>query len=163
MRLLKLLINNAERIIVIAIISFIFFGANGGSFTFAKPEYVLGIPFEGKTVTIAGQPTVSLSVIREVREVSATYEHHTVATALQLMRVTEGVKEVPVVTVSTNDMGSFPSSKHSLYPNYLAKRFSLFKYIVNSEGIVSIDAPAATTEAQLEKIEKWLERLEKDR
>jgi len=160
---MRLLIKNAERIILIAIISLIFIVASGSSFTFAEPEHVLKMPFKGAAVTMAQPSTASVSFMREVCEVSATYEHHIVSTTLQLMRVIEGVKVVPAVTVLTNDMGSFPSPKHSLYPEYLTKRFSQFKYTVTSDGIVSVDSSVATIEAQLEKIEKWLEQIEKDK
>lgn len=159
---MRLLIKNTERIILIAIISLLLIVAEGSSFTFAKPEPILKIPFQGLTVARAEASTVSSSFMEEVCAVSATYEHHVVSTALQLMRVTEGVKEIPAVTVATNDMGSFPSPEHSLYPDYLAKKFSQFKYTVNNGGIVSVDAAVTTTEAQLEEIAKWLERLEED-
>lgn len=157
---MRLVINNAERIILIAIISLIFIVAGRSSFTFAKQEPDLEFSFMGMTRTVAKAPSVSSSLIKEVCAVSATYEHGIVSTALQLMRVTEGVKAVPAVTVSTNDMANFPSPKHSLYPDYLVKRFSQFKYTVNSNGIVSIDSSVITPGAQLDKIEQWLERLE---
>ncbi len=157
---MRLVIKNAERIILIAIISFLFIVVEGSSFTFAKPEPVSKIPFKDVIMARAKTSTVSLSFLKEVREVSATYEHHIVSTALQLMRVTERVKAVPAVTVATNDMGSFPSPKHSLYPDYLAKRFSQFQYTVNDKGIISVDTVVTTTDTQLEGIEKWLERLE---
>jgi len=160
---MRLLIKNAERIILIAVISLIFIVASGSSFTFAKQEPDSEFSFMGMTMTVAKAPSVSSSLMKEVCEVSATYEHHIVSTSLQLMRVIEGVKVVPAVTVLTNDMGSFPSPKHSLYPEYLTKRFSQFKYTVTSDGIVSVDSSVATIEAQLEKIEKWLEQIEKDK
>jgi hypothetical protein len=157
---MRLVIKNAERIILIAIISFLFIVAEGSSFTFAKPEPVSKIPFQDVTTARTKTSTAQLSFIKEAREVSTTYEHHIVSTALQLMRVTERVKAVPAVTAATNDMGSFPSPKHSLYPNYLSKRFSQFKYTVNDKGIVNVDTVVTTTDTQLERIEKWLERLE---
>jgi hypothetical protein len=89
------------------------------------------------------------SLIKEVREVSASYEHCVVTNALQSMRVIEGVKEVPAVTVATNDMKNFPSPEHSLYPHYLSKRFSQFAYTVNEDGIVSVDTSTATTDELL--------------
>jgi len=150
---MRLVIKNAERIILIAIISFLFIVVEGSSFTFAKPE-------PDATMARAKTSAVPFDLIKEVREVSATYEHHIVSTALQLMRVTERVKAVPAVTVATNDMGSFPSPNHSLYPDYLAKRFSQFQYTVNDKGIISVDTVVTTTDTQLERIEKWLERLE---
>jgi len=156
---MRLLIKNTERIILIVIIT-LFIVAGRSSFTFAKPENIREFSFMGITMTMAEAPTISSSLIKEVREVSATYEHHIVSTALQTMRVTEGVKEVPAVTASTNDMGSFPSPKHCLYPDYLVKRFSQFEYTVSSDGIISVDTSMATTEDQLDEIEQWLEQLE---
>ena len=79
------------------------------------------------------------------------------------MRVTEGLKVVPAVTVSTNDMACFPSLEHCLFPDYLDKRFSQFRYTVNSDGIVNVDTSGATTDALLEEIEQWLNRLKEEK
>jgi len=160
---MRILINNAERLVLIAIISLLLTVTGGSSLTFAEEEPDLEVPFLGVTIGVVEAPTVSLSLIKEIRQVSATYEHHIVATALQAMRVTEGVKAVPEVMVATDDMGSFPSPEQSLYPDYLAKRFSQFRYTVDSNGIVSVDAFFADTEAQLVMVEQWLDRLEEDK
>ncbi|MFC1986360.1 hypothetical protein ACFLWC_05150 [Chloroflexota bacterium] len=82
------------------------------------------------------------------------------STALQSMRVEEGLKQTPLVRASTNDMACFPSREHYLFPDYLDKRFSQFKYTVDSKGIVSVDTSWATTDAFLEKIKQLLDRLE---
>jgi hypothetical protein len=88
-------------------------------------------------------------LLTEVREVTASYEHHVVSNALQWMRITEGVKVVRPVRVPTNDMQNFPSPEHSLYPDYLSKRYSQFAYTVNEDGIVRVDVSSATTDELL--------------
>ena len=158
---MRFVINNAERLILVGIISFLFIVVTGSSSTFAQSEHDLNISFMGVTMTLEEAPTVQLDLVKEVREVSATYEHYIVSTALQSMRVLESIKEVSSVTVATSDMENFPSSEHSLYPDYLTKRFSQFRYTVSSNGIVSVDTSVAKTEVQLERIEQWLEKLEK--
>ncbi|MFC1931380.1 hypothetical protein ACFLXJ_04205 [Chloroflexota bacterium] len=157
---MRFLIRNAERLVLLGIIAFLLFLVTGSSATFAKSGHDLNIPFVGAAIALVEAPAVQLDLVREVREVSATYEHYIVSTALQSMRVLDGVKEVPSVTVATNDMENFPSSEQSLYPDYLTKRFSQFRYTVSSDGVVSVDASVAKTEVQLDRIEQWLDQLE---
>jgi len=45
-------------------------------------------------------------------------------------------------------------------PGYVVKRFSLFKYTVNSDGVVSVDTSGETTDALFEKIDQLLEQVE---
>ena len=71
------------------------------------------------------------------------------------------MERVPLVTMSTNNMTCFPSREYCLFPDYLDKKFSQFKYTVDSKGIVSGDTSWVTTDAFLEKIKQLLDRLEK--
>ena len=77
------------------------------------------------------------------------------------MRVQDGIKIVPIVTVPTNDMAWFPSPECCLFPDYLEKRFSQFRYTVSSEGNVTVDTSWATTDGYIEHIKQLIERLER--
>jgi hypothetical protein len=151
--------KTAKRAILTALIALLVITLGGGSVAFAKPEHTLAAPFKGVAITMTEASHAAIGLIEKIRGVVATYERNIVSTSLQSMRVTEGLREVPVVTVSTNDMAYFPSPEHSLFPDYLDKRFSQFKYTVDSNGIVSVDTSGATTDAFLEMIEQRLKRL----
>ena len=141
----------------VALLLLMLFG--GTSLAFAKPEHSMATPFKGIAITVTEAPNAVISLIEDIRGVAAGYERNIVSTALQSMRVIEGLKKIRPVAVSTNDMAYFPSSKHPLFPDYLDKRFSQFKYTVDSRGIVSVHTSGATTDALLEKIEQLLGRL----
>ncbi len=143
--------------VVIALLSVLF---GGTSLAFAKPEHALAAPFKGIAITLTQASAGAISLIEDVRGVAATYERQIVSAALQAMRVEEDLKEFPPVPESTNDMMRFPSPEHRLFPGYLDKRFTQFKYTVDSKGIVSVDTSWATTDAFLEKIKQLLDRLE---
>ena len=137
----------------------IFVGAT--SFAFVNPEHVLAAPFRGVTITVSKTVVGAVELIEVVRGVGATSERKTVSTALQSMRVLESMKIVPAVTVPTNDMACFPSQECCLFPDYLDKRFSQFRYTVNSKGIVSVDTSWAATDDFIENIKQLIERLER--
>ena len=155
--------RRAQRPIAIAIVSLLLMIVGGGSFAFANPEHVLATPFRGVAAIMGEASYAAIGLIEEIHGVVATYERSIVSTALQSMRVTEGLRVVPAVTVPTNDMAYFPSPKHCLFPDYLDKRFSQFKYTVDSNGILSIDTSGATTDAFLKKIEARLKELTKEK
>ena len=144
---------------VAAVLLSVFLG--GTSFAFAKPEHALVTPFRRIAITLTKTSTGGIILIEDVRGIVATFERQVVSTALQSMRIEKGLKQTPTVTVSTNDMTRFPSQEHPLFPDYLDRKFSLFKYTVDSKGIISIDTSWATTDAFLNKIEHMLARLEK--
>lgn len=148
-----------QRAILIAVISLLLILAGGTSFAFAQPEHTLATPFKGVAITVTELSAGAISLIEDARRVIATYEHNIVSTALQSLRVIEGLREVPPVTVPTNDMANFPSPEYPLFPDYLNKRFSQFKYTADSNGIISVDTSGATTDALLEKIKHLLNRL----
>ncbi len=149
----------ARQVILIAVISLLLITTGGTSLAFAKPEHTLATPFKGVAITVTEASSAAISLIEDIRGVVATYERNIVSTALQSMRVIEDLRKMPPVTVSTNDMAHFPSPEHPLFPDYLDKRFSQFKYTVDSQGIVTVDTSGATTDTLLEKIEQLLNRL----
>jgi len=155
-------LDKVTRRVVLGVVIVLFSILLGGtSLAFVKPEHVLAAPFRGIAITLTKASAGAISLIEDVRGIAATQERKIVSTALQSMRVEEGLKRAPLVTVSTNDMTCFPSREYCLFPDYLDKRFSQFKYTVDSKGIVSVDTSWATTDAFLEKIKQLLDRLEK--
>lgn len=136
--------------------------AGGTAFAFAEPQHTLATPFKGVAITVAEASSAPVRLIEDIRGVVATYERNIVSTALQSMRVTEDLRDVPPITVPTNDMARFPSPEHPLFPQYLDKRFSQFRYTVDKDGIVSVDKSTATTDAFLKKIAEWLNRLKEE-
>lgn len=151
--------REAQRVILIVIISLLLIIGGGSSFAVAQPEHTLATPFRGVAITVAETSSAAISLIEDIRGVVATYERNIVSTALQSMRIIEGLRDVPPVTMPTNDMARFPSPEHPLFPDYLDKRNSQFKYTVDSTGTVSVNTSGATTDALLKKIEQLLKRL----
>ncbi|MFC1874511.1 hypothetical protein ACFLYX_04335, partial [Chloroflexota bacterium] len=122
----------------------------GTILAFTKPENVLTAPFRGVASTVAQASIGVAELLNSTREVTASAELNIVSTALQSMRVDRSLKTVPSVVTPSNDMGSFPSGEFSLYPAYLDKRHSQFRYTVNSRGIVTVDTSWATTDRFLQ-------------
>jgi len=152
--------KTGQRVILIAVISFLVIVLGGTSFAFANPEHTVAAPFKGAAITAMKTSQGAIGLIEDVRAVVAMYERNTISGALQGMRAIEKLSEIPPVIVSTNDMANFPSSEHPLFPDYLDKRYSQFKYTTSSKGIINIDTSGATTDALLKRIRRLLNRLE---
>lgn len=157
---MRFLYINVPRVVLIAIISFFFIISGRSYFTFAQPEHNAEFSLMNLKASISESAALSSDLIEEVQEISALYEHYVISTALQSMRVIERVKEVPDVNTATNDMAMFPSAEHSLYPHYLTKRYSQFKYTVDCDGIVDIDTTSPTTVCHLAQLEDCLNSIE---
>ena len=157
---MKFLYINIPRLVLIAIFSFSCLIMGGSYLTFAQPDDGMELSFMNLKLSVSESPASALTLIKEAREVSALYEHHIVTTALQSMRVLEGVKDVPAVTAATNDMASFPSAEHSLFPQYVTKRFSQYKYTVDSDGVVDVDTASPTMVSDLEFVENYFKSIE---
>ena len=156
---MRFLYINVPRLVLIAIIPlFVILGKS--YFTHAQLEDGMELRFTNLKLSVTGSPSLSSSLIEQAREVSALCEHHIITTALQSMRVLEGVKSVPEITTATNDMANFPSAEHSLYPHYVTKRFSQYKYTVDSNGIVDINTATPTVVCDLEFVENYLKSIE---
>jgi len=148
------------KVVAVVLLS-IFVG--GTSFAFVNPEHVLATPFRGIAITVSKTVVGAVEFIEIVRGVGATSERKIVSTALQSMRVQESMRIVPAVTIATNDMARFPSQEYCLFPDYLDRRYSQFRYTVNSRGIVNVDTSWATTDDFIENIKQLIERLERDK
>lgn len=157
---MRILFINVPRVVFIVIISLFFLTLGKSHFTFAQTDDGMEFSFMNSKMSIAESPALSSSLIEAVQDVSALYEHNVISSALQAMRVIEGVKAVPAITLATNDMANFPSAEHSLYPHYLAKRYSQFKYTVDGDGIVGVDTASPTMVCHLEQIEDCLKYIE---
>lgn len=157
---MRFLFINVPRVVLIAIFSLFCIIAGKSYFTYAQPEQGMEFSFMNAKMSIAESPAAVSSLIEEAQEISALYEHYVISTALQSMRVIEGVKEVPAISMATNDMAKFPSAEHSLYPHYLTTRYSQFKYTVDTNGIVDIDTSSPTTVCHLEQIANCLNSIE---
>ena len=157
---MRFLYINVPRVVLIAIFSLFFLIAGKSYFTFAQPENSMEFSFINTKMSIAESPALASGLIEAAQDISALYEHNIISTALQSMRVIEGVKEVPAISMATNDMAKFPSAEHSLYPHYLTKRYSQFKYTVDRDGIVGIDTASPTMVCHLEQIEDSLKYIE---
>lgn len=132
----------------------------GSALAFAQPGHVLAAPFKDVAASIAEVSSVAaVRLIEEVRGVVALFERNVVSTAVQAMRITEDLRVLPAVTVPTNDMSRFPSAEHCLFPHYLDKRFSQFRYTLDGDGIVAVDKSTATTDAFLKRIGERLSQL----
>lgn len=127
----------------------------------ANPDHVVAEPFRGPAKFLLNASSEATHLMEYVRGVVATYERNIVSTALQSMRVIEDITVIPEISISTNDMTQFPSQEYPLFPEYLDKRYSQFKYTVNSKGIIVVDTSGATTNRLLESIEDLLYRLER--
>jgi hypothetical protein len=152
--------NKARQWVTVALAALLLLVFAGGSaFAMAQPEHKLAIPFRGVASTVLMTSAEAIHLIEDIRHIVAAYERNIVSTALQSMRVIEELDELSPVTSSTNDMAYFPSPQHPLFPDYLDKRFSQFKYTVDSTGIISVDTSGATTDTFLEKMERLIHQL----
>jgi hypothetical protein len=135
-------------------------GITGTSLAFAKPDSAFAAPFRGTAVTVARVASGAIGLIEDVRSIGASSERQVVSTSLQLMRISEDVRLLNPVVEPTNDMAHFPSREHSLFPTYLDRRYSQFRYTVDEYGIVTVHTESATTDPILEKIESLILSLE---
>lgn len=150
----------AQQIVVGTAILLFAIGFGGTSFALAKPYSALAAPFRVVVVTLVKTSVGAIELIDGVRGITTAQEREIVSTALQSMMIDEGMQSVPKVSLPTNDMASFPSSSCCLFPDYLAKRFSQFRYTVDSYGSVVVDTSWSTNDPFLTNLKKQIERLD---
>jgi predicted Zn finger-like uncharacterized protein len=158
-RIISALKRIMPSVVLYAVVSTLLVSAVGGSVAAVRPEHALAMPFKGVAITLTEASSGAMSLIGNIREIVSAYERNIVSEALQSMRTIESLGEIPQVSMPTNDMAFFPSPEYSLFPDYLDKRFSQFRYSVDGRGIVSVDTTGATTDAMLKKIEVLAGRL----
>ncbi|MFC1919075.1 hypothetical protein ACFLWW_03800 [Chloroflexota bacterium] len=137
------LFSVVKQAIVMAVFSVFMITTVGTSVTFAKANPVPADPFQEAAMPASWASAEIDKLLERVKGTIGTYEHSVVSESVQSMRVIEGLRDVPPVTVPTSDMKTFPTPQHSLFPGYLAKRYSQFRYTVSRDGIVSVEAPDA--------------------
>lgn len=147
-----------KRAMVTALTAVVVFVA-GTTLAFASPENALAAPFRGIVEMLAQMTVVAVDIIDDVRGIAAGYERQTVSSALQAMRVVDGISQVTPVSVPTNDMSGYPSAATPLYPEYLDRRYSQFNYTVSVDGNVTVDTSVATTAAFVERVKGWIAEL----
>ena len=140
---------------LVAVVIFV----GGTSLAFARPESALAAPFRGVAGMLAQATVAAADIIDEASGVAAGYERQTMSSALQAMRVVNGISTLTPVTTPTNDMAAFPSAENPLYPDYLDRRYSQFNYTIDGYGNVVVDNSVATTDAFLEQVKVWLADL----
>ena len=147
------------KIISAGILSVLLLFVMGITIALSNPNHVLASPFRGVATTVTEASAGPIALIESIRGLVATYERNVISDAVQAMRMIDDIADVPVVTMSTNDMMVFPSAENALYPFYVDKRYSQFRYTVDANGIVSVDTSGATTDALLDRIGQALDRL----
>lgn len=147
-----------RRAVLIAAVSLPAVFVGGTAFALAQPEHATA-PFRGAAVAALKASSGAIALFEDVRGVAAGHEQGTISTMVQSMRLAEGLRYVPAVTVPTNDMAAFPSPDFPLFPDYVDRRYSQFRYVVSADGIVAVDTSTATTDKLLEKIRNLLNLL----
>ncbi len=153
----------SQRAITITIMALLLVLFGGTSFAIARPEHAVAAPFRGTAVVAMKSSAMATHLIEEIRSVAALYERNIISSSFQSMMVDKDLHNVTPVVVPTNDMNLFPSRENGLFPEYVDKKLSQFKYTVDSHGIVSVDKSTATTDAFLESINQMIARLEGDK
>lgn len=149
-----------RRVITAVIAVFLLIGICGTSLAFTSPDHALATPFRGTALAVARVSSGALGIIDDVRSVGAMSEQQVISTMVQLMRIQDGVKYLTPVMQPTNDMASFPSPENSLYPEYIDRRYSQFRYTMDSNGIVTVHTDWAVTDPLLERIKLLIYSLD---
>ncbi|MDP2917455.1 MAG: hypothetical protein Q8O16_05950, partial [Dehalococcoidia bacterium] len=123
-------------IVIIAMLA----GGGGTAYAINNPQSAIAAPFKAPAVAVLNTTASALKMIKDTKTVAASLERKIVSTSVHAMLIAEGLSGVTPVTTPTNDMTSFPSKQHPLYPNYLDSQKTQFKYTVDSKGSVTIDA-----------------------
>ena len=142
-----------------AVVVLLFSFVSGTMTAFANPDSVLAQPFKGTAAMITESSVMPIQLIENIRGLVAGYERNIISGAVQAMRTTEELAELPETAYSTNDMSRFPSAENALFPEYLDKQYSQFRYTLDENGLVTVDTSGATTDAARESIDAMLVRL----
>jgi hypothetical protein len=148
------------RLMLIGILVIILFLSAGTSFALAQPEHPIVQAFKEPQLFILGLSDSAISLIEDTRDVTARYERSVVQSSVSAMRVVETIGVIAPVTAPTSDMSCFPSPDHPLFPTYLDRRYSQFRYTIDKYGNIAVDTTLASTDTLLDKIEKTIIRLE---
>jgi hypothetical protein len=134
----KNLIIAAQQAMLMLAITIILISTLGTKVASAKSEEEPASHLESIIAVLSGAPINTVTLIDDVQGVVAQYERSIVSESVQLMRIVEGVQDVPPTTQPTNDMTCFPTPQNPLFPEYLNWKYSQFDYTVDRYGIVSL-------------------------
>jgi hypothetical protein len=148
------------RLAIISILVVVLFLCAGTSFALAQPEHPIAQTLREPPLFILRLSDNAISLIEGTRDVTAKYERTIIQSSVSSMRVMENIQGIAPVASPTSDMSYFPSPDHPLFPTYLDRRYSQFKYILDEYGNVAVDTTIASTDSLLDKIEKTIISLE---
>lgn len=154
--------STAGRVLFITISACLLFLLTGTSIAIASPSSPAARTFKIPALLVLNVSSSSLSIIADARDVTARYERNIIQTSINAMRVGERIPALAPVTIPTNDMTVFPSPAHPLFPQYLDRQYSQFRYTLDEYGNIKVDTTIATTDSLLERIEKTIIQLEMD-
>jgi len=147
-----------RRALVTTLVAVVVF-VGGTSLAFVRPQSALAAPFRVIAEMLTQATVITSDIIDGAHGIAADYERQTVSSALQVMRVINGITTITPVTTPTNDMADFPSAANPLYPEYVDCRYSQFNYTVSAHGNVTVDTSVATTDDFLDRIKGWIATL----
>ncbi len=132
---------SAHQALIILLSIFLALSTFGSSIAAAKTPGIPQTPLEGILAVLSGAPVDAGTLLENVCEIAAQYERSIVMESLQIMRIMEGIRNVPAVTEPTNNMERFPSPQNPLFPQYLSWKYSQFEYTVDQHGIIYLETP----------------------
>ncbi|MFC1872781.1 DnaJ domain-containing protein [Chloroflexota bacterium] len=149
-----------KRSIIIGISMCLLFLLTSTSFTIAKPADPVAQALNEPALWILRQTSDAFSLIEKSRAVAADSERSIVQSSINAMRMVEDVGNISPVTILNNDMSCFPSENYPLFPQYLDRQHSQFRYTIDENGNITVDASTATTDNLLEIIGQSIAQLE---
>lgn len=149
-----------KRAVLIGVLVFLLFLLTGTSFAMAQPANPIAQTFEEPALLVLRLSSGAIGLIEDARGVAANYERNIVQSSINAMRVVENFEAISPVTVPTNDMACFPSLDCPLFPQYLDRRYSQFRYTFDEYGNIAVDTSTATTDNLLKNIKQIITQLE---
>ena len=134
----------------------------GTSLAITNPSHALAAPFKGPATAVLEVSSATVEMIDGLFKGVAAHERSIVSQQLRWMKAIEGLEKLPTVTVPTNDMASFPSREHPLFPDYLETEFSVYEYTIDENGVLTVHVAETKTSDLLKKIEKLLSQLKEE-
>lgn len=148
------------RVILISAVLCILFLLSATSFAIAAPTNPVARTFKEPALAVLKLSASAIGIIENTQEVSANSERSIIQSSLNAMRVVEKYDVVLPVTVPTNDMAGFPSVDFPLFPQYLDRKYSQFKYTIDNYGNITVHTAGATTDNLVTNIKQIIAQLE---
>ncbi len=151
-----------RRVIIILAAAAVLAVFSGTSFAMAQPSNEISKIFKYPAIFTLRTGHHIIELFEVVRATAANYERNIIQTAVNSMRVIDNIEVIRPTTEYTNDMAAFPSLQNPVFPQYLDKRFSQYRYTINEFGILEVDASTATTARLLRNITSIIRELESE-